>query len=143
MDVGDLFNEDRKFRIHSYYVVINGTSALVHNDCDPAAFGAALGAEVRSMSGGRTAFLTERISAQGLSRADAARAAEAAASTAFGATGGLHTLRDGRIVVLPAKVQPNAPVLVVDSRGVVRAGNADFGFDAVTMELTVSNVRVR
>jgi hypothetical protein len=129
--------------IHTYYVLSGDTPVLVHNICDPAAYGAALGAELRSMSKGRTAALTERISAQGLSQADAAVAAESAAGAAFGATGGLHTLSDGRIVVLPAKIQPNAPVLVVDSAGAVRAGTADFGFDNKTMQLTVENVQTR
>ncbi|HYP12308.1 MAG TPA: hypothetical protein VEQ63_00165 [Bryobacteraceae bacterium] len=81
------------------------------------------------------------VNAQGLSQADAAAAADAAAGSALGATGGLHALQDGRIVVLPAKIQPNAPVLVVDADGIVKAGNADFGLDGAN--IVVDTVRTR
>ncbi|WP_433794894.1 polymorphic toxin-type HINT domain-containing protein [Actinoplanes sp. CA-252034] len=125
---------------HTYYVLAERTPILVHN-CDPAKFGSDLGAEVRALPSGRTDAITSRITAKGLSQEDAATAANAAAEAAFGGTGGLHRLDDGRIVVLPAMLNPNAPILVVDAAGAVKAGKAEFGVDA--NGITVKNVRTR
>jgi hypothetical protein len=129
--------------IHTYYVLAGNTPVLVHNTAcgDPVEFGTNLGAEISEMPSGRTGALIDRITAAGMSQADAATAAEAAARRAFGGTGGLHTLPDGRVVVLPAKLGPSAPVLVIDESGAVRAGTADFGFGSG--DITVTNVQVR
>lgn len=106
-------------------------------------FGERLGAEVQPMRTGKTAAICDRISQQGMSQEEAARAADAAAARAFESTGGQYTLGDGRVVILPAKEGSNAPILIVEENGSVSLGLANFKVDWSTGRISVTDARYR
>jgi hypothetical protein len=124
---------------------IEGGIAITEGGAAAAAqkFGENLGAEVAPMRSGKTGAICDKITQQGMSQENAARAAEAASARAFGATAGQHTLEDGRTVILPAKDGKNSPVLIIDQNGHVSPGKADFDVDWSSGKFSVTNVRTQ